>query len=146
MFEGIASFFATIGFGYLFQVPKNRLVVIALIGMLGGIVYKLAIYFGTTESSALFMASILVSLLSEVAARKLKTPVTIFLACALIPLVPGSGLYYTMLDIVSNDFEMAFFTFISTIINACSIVIGCTLISSFIHTIIALNRRFKAKA
>ena len=146
MFEGIASFFATIGFGYLFQVPKNRLIIVAIIGMLGGIVYKLSLLNNTSESFALFLATILISLLSEYAARKLKTPVTVFLACALIPLVPGGGLYYTMLDIVANNFDTAFFTFINTIINACSIAIGCTLASSFTHTIIALNRHFKAKA
>lgn len=145
LFEGIAAFFATIGFGFLFKVPRNRLVIVGLVGMCGGICYKLAIHYETSEPFALFLGAIIVSLLSEILARKLKTPVTIFLACALIPLVPGGGLYYTMLDVVEHNFELATITFINTIINAIAIVIGCTFISSFVHTIIVLNRRFKAK-
>ena len=44
---------------------------------------------------------------AEVQARILKAPATLFLVPALIPLIPGSTLYYTMSGVVGRDWEMA---------------------------------------
>ena len=41
---------------------------------------------------------------SEIAAKIAKTPATLFLLPALIPLVPGGSAYYAMLGLVQNRF------------------------------------------
>ena len=142
--NALATFLVTLGFGILFQVPKNRLFWVGITGMVGGVVYKYTLSLAYSESYALLLAAMSISLLAEILARKLKTPVTIFLACALIPLVPGGGLYHTMLEIVRHNFELAMSIFINTIISACAIAIGCTLVSSFLYTIFGIKRRFKS--
>lgn len=135
MFEGLMAFFASLGFGILFNVPKKHLLSVALVGMLGGIMYRLLLVSTASESLALFVASMAISLVSEILARCLHCPTTIFLICAMVPLVPGGGMYYTMLDIVNADFVSALTTGMNTLINACSIVLGCTLVSSIFYAI-----------
>lgn len=43
-----------------------------------------------------FIATVVISVYSEIMARVCKVPVTLFLTTAVLPLVPGGGMYYTM--------------------------------------------------
>ena len=116
------------GFGLLFNLRGKKLIVTAMIGGSGGVIFECAHLLGQSTANSLFYASVTVSLLSEVSARLLKCPVTTFLICGIIPLVPGGGMYYTMLNVVENNFDVAVKNGIETIIQACSIAIGCTLV------------------
>lgn len=138
--QGLASILASLGFAILFNVRGYKLITAALIGGLGGLTYYLLIDLGNGTVIALFVASILISVLSEVFARIHKCPVTTFLLCALIPLVPGGGMYNTMLEVVRNNIDAAIVSGVDTIIQACSIVIGCMLISSGLRTINQFRR------
>ena len=50
-----------------------------------------------------FIAAISISIYSEIFARIHKAPVTVFLICSLLPLVPGGGIYYTMEYCINGD-------------------------------------------
>ena len=54
-----------------------------------------------------FIASAFAATYAEVLARKLKAPATLFLIPAVVPLVPGSGLYYTISYAVQGDLEVS---------------------------------------
>ncbi|MDD6004417.1 MAG: threonine/serine exporter family protein [Firmicutes bacterium] len=129
MFNGMMSFFASLGFAILFNIRKEKMIYAAFIGMIGGVLYYMVMNYGYSEVFALFISSAVVSLLSDIAARVLKCPQTTFLICALIPLVPGGTMYYTVLRLVEGDNLMALNYGLNTIFNACSIVIGCILVS-----------------
>lgn len=141
--QAIASILASLGFAILFNVRGNRLITASLIGGIGGLTYYLFVQFEYGEVIALFIASMLISVLSEVFARVHKCPVTTFLLCALIPLVPGGGMYNTMLEVVRNNIDGAIVCGVDTIIQACSIVIGCMFISSGLRMINQFKRRKK---
>lgn len=111
----------------------------ALCGGIGGFTYSLALTFNISETISLMIGSICLSLASELAARRMKSPVTTFLVCALIPLVPGGGMYNTMIEMVKGDVYQALVTCAQTIIDAGSIAIGCTLVASLMRLV------FKAK-
>lgn len=132
MFAGLSAFFASLGFAILFNIRKKKLLVAATIGAVGGLTYHVLMNFGKSTFLALFVASIVISLASEICARIFKTPATTFLVCALIPLVPGGGMYYTMLEIVENNINGALVKGIDTLVQATAIVLGVTLISSCI--------------
>lgn len=132
MLEGLSAFFASLGFAILFNIRKRKLLIAGLIGAAGGVSYHLLLKYGHSTFLALFVASVMISLLSEVCARYFKTPATTFLVCALIPLVPGGGMYYTMLEIVRNNIDGALSIGINTLMQAAAIVLGVTLISSSI--------------
>ena len=84
MLEGFMAFFASLGFGILFNVPKRQLIYVAIVGMFGGFSYKLLLLLNIGDIIALFIASSIISLLSEILARLLHCPTTVFLICALV--------------------------------------------------------------
>ena len=51
-----------------------------------------------------FLAAVLVTVYAEVLARALRTPSTTFSIVSLIPLVPGSSLYYSMTAALSETY------------------------------------------
>lgn len=147
--QALASILASLGFAILFNVRGNKLITASLIGGLGGLCYYLFVQTGYGQVVALFVASMFISILSEIFARVQKCPVTTFLLCALIPLVPGGGMYNTMLEVVRNNIEGAIVSGVDTIIQACSIVIGCMLVSSGLRMINqfeqAKDKKFKGE-
>ena len=96
LLTAFGSFMATLGFGILFNIKGKKLILAGLGGMIGGVTYTLLKQNGFNEVGSLFLASAAFSLYSELLARLCKTPVTTFIVCALIPLVPGGGMYETM--------------------------------------------------
>lgn len=139
--QGIAATLASLGFAIIFNVRGYKLISAVIIGGLGGFSYQLTINMGYGVVIALLIASMLISIFSEVFARIHKCPVTTFLLCALIPLVPGGGMYNTMLEIVRNNIDGAILAGVDTIIQACSIVIGCMLVSSCLRMFNQFKRR-----
>lgn len=144
MINGFTAVFASFGFAILFNVKGDKLFSAAFIGGIGGVVYDLSVFMGGSQAVSLFAASICISILSELFARLLKCPVTTFLICAIIPLVPGGGMYYTMLEVVQNNIDGAIIKGVDTIIQACSIAIGCILISSMTHIWYQFKRKGKS--
>lgn len=103
----VLCFLATICFAGLFHVPGKALPVAAGIGTLGYLVWLLVTYTFHSPMSAFFFATLLLATLSELAARWQKMPATVFVTTAIIPIVPGIGLYQTMLKIVERDYDQA---------------------------------------
>ncbi|MCI5773833.1 MAG: threonine/serine exporter family protein [Erysipelotrichaceae bacterium] len=134
MISFLAAGIASLGFGIIFNVPKSKLLGAAFCGGIGGLFYELCLSGNLSQTFSLFFASVALALTAEILARIEKCPSTIFSICALIPLVPGGGMYYTMLAIINNEFEKAILTGINTIAQACAIVIGVILISSIFHS------------
>lgn len=98
---------STLGFSLLFRVDKKYL----LWGVLGGAL-SWAIYLAVemvllnTFFSAIASA-VVATVYSEMLAYVLHTPATVFLLPSLIPMVPGSSLYYTMSNLIMKDYAMA---------------------------------------
>lgn len=130
MMYGLFAFFASLGFAVLFNIRKDKLLAAGIAGLSGGISYQLVLSINNNEALALFIASLVLTTISYIFAHLLHAPVTTFLICALIPLVPGGGMYYTMLAIIQSNTSLAISLGINTIVQACSIVIGVILVSS----------------
>ncbi|MDP3058589.1 MAG: threonine/serine exporter family protein [bacterium] len=97
LIQTIAVFVATASFALVLGVPKRALVFCASIGTLGYIVSKLAIFLGISATGGVFLAASTVGVISEVLARSLKMPATVFITAGIIPLAPGAMAYYAML-------------------------------------------------
>ncbi len=74
------------------------------------------------------IASTLTELYSEVLARTLRAPSTVFCIPSVIPLVPGSSLFSTMSAVVRNDWETARSAGAATGVCALAIAIGMSLV------------------
>lgn len=131
----IGSWIASLGFGILFNIKGKNLLFAAIGGSIGGFLYQVCIEAGLSEINAMFFASMGFSFYSEILARLAKTPVTTFIICALIPLVPGGGMYRTMLAAIQGDVMKALTTGLNTFIIAGALVLGILLVSTMMKAI-----------
>lgn len=145
--EILASFIASFAFGIVFNIRGKNLFFSALCGALGWFIYKGLLRFNTSDTTALFFASIGLSIYSEIFARILKTPVTTFVIVALIPLVPGGGMYYTMFEAIKGNVMMSLEIGIKTIASAGALAIGVILVSTITKILIkySFDRKLKEK-
>lgn len=131
----IASIFATLGFCVVFNIKGKNLLYASLGGGLGWLIYMLALKLELSTTTSMFFASLVIGLYSEIMARVHKAPVTIFVVCALIPLVPGGGMYYTMLESVKGNINTSLQLGLETLTNAGALAVGIVLISSLSRVI-----------
>ena len=125
----IFAFMATVAFGILFQAPKKILVQGGLIGAIGWVTFTiLAKGMEYPSYLANFWATVAVQLLCEVSARIFKQPATVFNVPAIIPLVPGLGMYQGMRYIINNDYAYGSNIWMTTGLDACSIALGIMLV------------------
>ena len=94
----LGAFGGTLGYAYILNAPKNTILPASFIGLAGYMAYVLLGMAGFGTMSAYFLFSVVCELL----ARKMRTPATIFLLSALVPLVPGYNFYLAMLALVEN--------------------------------------------
>lgn len=134
---------ATLGFSVLMNI-KGKMIVITSIG--GGITwlfYLLMMHISSSNLISMFVASMVAGIYSEVMARLLKCPVTTFAISAIIPLVPGGGMYNTMLESVQGNINNSLSTGLQTLLSAGAIAVAILLVSSITKIIIFWSKKIK---
>ena len=129
--EIIAAAGSTLAFGIIFNLKGKKLVFASIGGAIGWAIYILFKYTGSSEPASFFYSSVGITIYSEIMARVLKTPVTSTLIASLIPLVPGSGVYFTMSYFVQNKTQEATQKGIDTLMITVAITIGIVMVSTF---------------
>ncbi len=135
----ICAFIATLGFGILFNVRNKNLFFASLGGALGWLTYLASMNMNNSVMMSTFIASLVISIYAEIFSRVLKNPVTMFLICALIPLAPGSGMYYTILAAVQGDIIQSLNKGIETLSVAGLIALGIITVSTLSRLIQRIN-------
>lgn len=124
-YTSIFAAFATLGFCIIFHAPRRLLIPASFVGALGWFAYKLCV---ETEISSIvlgcFLGSLAVGFCSDIFARVFKDAATMFIIPGIIPLVPGSGMYYTTLAFVQNNFKEAAAVGSQTLFMAGAIALG----------------------
>ncbi|MEG1312520.1 MAG: threonine/serine exporter family protein [Romboutsia sp.] len=138
------AFFATAGFSVFLNAPKSTLIPAGITGATGWSIYILLVEVSSNPIFANFIAAAIVSLFSEILARKLKHPAILFVIPGIIPLVPGLGMYNTMLYLVQNNFDLAMSTGADTLFISGAIALGVLIITSLAKTFNLLNLTRKA--
>ena len=87
LFAALAGSF---GFAALFNLHGKKLAFAALGGLLSWSVYLLLEHWNVDAYACAFAASVALTLYAELMARCHKSPVTVFLVTAAIPLIPGA--------------------------------------------------------
>ena len=130
MIKVMSALLATIFIAILFQVPKRNVVLTALGGGLGCLINELCLLAGLSDFFSICLASLTLAMYSEIMARVRKTTVPTFLISGLFPLVPGAGMYYTMLAIVHHELDNALSTGINTLSTAALMALGILFVST----------------
>lgn len=103
-----AAFIGTIGFSALFGAPRRYYIECGLAGTAGWAVYLLLASAGPTHVvGAAFLGALAVAVMAHLLAVTRRCPVTVFLICGIIPLVPGGGIFWTAYYIITNQLRLA---------------------------------------
>ncbi len=104
----VTAAISTLGFSILFYVHPRRLALATLGGTLTCAIYLLVLQLpGSGALLANFIAAIVGAGYSELCARITKVPVPVYMLPCIVPLVPGSGLYETMFNLVAGEYRAA---------------------------------------
>lgn len=123
----IFSYISTMGFAVMFNAPSRSIYKTGLAGAMGWLCYMLTLEFSPNKAIASFVGALTVGMMSEWFAVNTKRPVTIYVIPGIIPLVPGYGLYYTILSIIQKDYRQAANTGFEAIFIGIAIALGLIL-------------------
>ncbi|NMM65564.1 threonine/serine exporter [Clostridium sp. P21] len=132
---------ATFCFGILSNIRGKKLIFASIGGGLSWLVYLTASsYMHLSNIFSFFAASVLSALYCEIMARVIKTPVTTFIIGAIIPLVPGAGMYNTMLQSVQGNMNDSLMLGLETLYIAGTIAVGVFFVSSIAKIFVLINK------
>jgi hypothetical protein len=129
--QTLGAFFAVISFAILIEIPKKLVVFAGLTGMVGCFVFLLAQNYYKSIVAVAFISSMVISLLSHIFARMLKSPVSVFFVAGILPSVPGGSIYRSVYYLIYNETERANFYFIETLQIAGAIALAIFITDSF---------------
>ncbi len=135
----------TLGFSLFFRVRPAHLPAAVLGGALSWTVYLLVFDAGGTVFFGTLISALAVCLWSEAMARLRKAPATVFLVPGIIPLLPGSALYYAMDSVVSGDMETFVTKASETVFVAVGIAGGILIASEIVRVITRIHAKRKKR-
>ena len=91
-----SSFVSGLGFGALLAAPRKAILWSGFLGAVGYVAYWLCMQGAMAETAAMFIGALLASIGTQIAARRFKMIATVFVTIAILPMVPGLGLYRAM--------------------------------------------------
>ena len=130
------AFLACVAFGLVYNIHGVGILICGLGGALGWFVYLAAQALSSGSILAAFLAAAVIAVFSECMARLRRCPVTGYLQVALLPLVPGSGIYYSMRYCVAGDNELFLSTLFNTLGMAASLAVGAMLASTVVRIVL----------
>ncbi|MEY8386960.1 threonine/serine exporter family protein [Oscillospiraceae bacterium 38-13] len=127
----LCALLACVGFTRIFNIHGFGKLIAGVGGALGWLVYLLA---GGTIFAA-FLAAASIGLFSEAMSRVRHCPVTGYVLVALLPLVPGGGIYYAMRHCVAGETDQFLTTLLHTFGMAAALAVGAMLASSLFRAV-----------
>lgn len=137
----IVGALAALGFSVLFNVRGRKILLAALGGVAGWLVHLLVRRLGASPVLATFVASVGIGLYAELVARLAGHPATLFIVSAIIPLIPGGGIYATMTHALQGDISETVSAGLETLYLAGAIATGVALVSSLRAILSRLRKR-----
>jgi uncharacterized membrane protein YjjB (DUF3815 family) len=101
----VGAFLAALGFAFLLRTPRRCWIVASLLGGLGYTLYTIFLSFGWSDAMSMFTGMLTSALIAQFAARKLRMISTACTTLAVIPAVPGLGLYRAMSLLTQGNTE-----------------------------------------
>lgn len=132
----------TFFFAIMLETPRIYIVRAGLLGGLGWFIYLFSDrMFGLGPVWSSFASVMVTAIVSHLAARKYKVPVTMFLVSGILPTVPGSGMYRIPYYMIVNNPEMATHYFIETMASAGAIALAIFIVDAMFPMFFDSKRR-----
>ncbi len=134
-------FFASLGFSLIIGTKSKFYIACAC---LAAICYYTSVIFLRFFNSIIgvsFVCACILSILSQIFAKKAKAPATIFLLPSILPLVPGSRFFYAISSALAQNAEKSIMYFLQTLEYTAGISTGIMLGSSLCKIIFAVKSK-----
>lgn len=135
-FSCLWAFCACVGFGLAFNIQGRGILICGLGAALSWLVYLLTLSLWDNDILCAFLSAMAVGGYSEIMARVRHCPVTGYLQVALLPLVPGAGIYHAMVYCVGGYTNLFLSTLLHTLGFAAALSVGAMLITSLLRALL----------
>lgn len=102
----ISAFAGAAGFALVFNIRIKHLLLASVGGLFSWVIYLLVQTSVENYFISCFVSSAFCAIYAEVMARIYKTPATVFFIPAVVALIPGGSLYYTMSYLIQGNSEL----------------------------------------
>ncbi len=102
-FKVFWSFVGTLGVALSLGLRPKRALLASIGSGIAGLIYIGSSLYTDQEFIRCFCGATFASVFAEICARIAKAPATVFLAPAIVPMLPGGFLYYTMHGIIAGS-------------------------------------------
>ncbi len=92
----VGAFLAALGFAFLLRTPRRCWIIASLLGGLGYTLYTILLSLGLSDAMSMFLGMLTGALIAQYGARKMRMISTACTTLAVIPAIPGLGLYRAM--------------------------------------------------
>jgi uncharacterized membrane protein YjjB (DUF3815 family) len=124
------SYLSVAAVAVTFNCPRKALPLAALTGAVGWSVYYCMLNpLSMTSVASRIVAAAAIALCAEILARAFHNPVTAYVIPGIIPLVPGFGVYDTMMNFLQGNTAGAVNSLVGTVLDAAAIAVGLLLVS-----------------
>ena len=142
LIHSIGAFGGTLGYAFLLNAPMNTVLPASLTGLLGYVIYEVMLnLMGQGMIFSYFIATVVIAVICEFAARVMRMPSTIFLLTALVPLVPGYTFYCAMLAIVEYNGAAVASYGLETVQIVAVIAVGAAVTSTIFRALTVRTKR-----
>lgn len=141
----LIAFFATMGFSMYFTCPKRILIQACFVA---GIVWDIYKYLFLNYNNVLmagFIATFILGIISELCARKYRTPAISFILPGLIPMIPGAGTYYTMYYLIYGTDEIFKKTLNETFYVLVALALGVVASAGIVRAFVSIRNTRKQR-
>ena len=134
----VATLISSAGFALYFGVKGRDFFWALISSVICCVAYEIAFLLGCGMFLSAFVGAGCSAAYSDIMAHRLKVPATMMIIIGILPLVPGSKLYYTMLAVVRSDADAFNKNATAALMLAAGIAVG-------IITVTAISRPINAK-
>lgn len=135
----------TLGFNILFNIRGKKLLLATLGGVISWAVFLALEPIMPGEAGRYFVSAAVITVYGEVLARVVKTPTTSFLVPSIVPLIPGSALYYTMNYALNKEWSQFAQQAFYTIQLALSLAVGIIAVTTVTRILWAIQHKHKMR-
>ena len=126
------AFLSSLAFSMVFEVHGKTCFSTAIGGGIAWLIYRLVSMMHSNYLLPYFIATLGAAVFSELMARIKKKPATVYLVVAMLPLVPGQGIYESMYAFAMGDNQKGIELSTQTLAISGSLALGILLTSTAI--------------
>ena len=144
LLQTLAAFIGTVTFAALFYSPFKEYVPSGIVGAAGWFTYACChLHFSAAVSS--FFGAIIIVILARMIAVARKVPTNVYMVSGLFPLVPGVGIYHTLLGLLIGDPTEAFIEGVGVLKVAAAIVLAVIIVFSLPNKIFRREEKLRSR-